>query len=61
VDGNGLVNSTDYETVKAVFQRKETLTAYQTEAADADGNGTVNTTDYLRIRSHALGKFNLYN
>lgn len=60
VDKNGFVDMADSGLVKTYLQNAAAFDSIQTLAADADGNDCIDTTDYLRIKSHTLGKFNLY-
>ena len=61
VDGNGLVDNTDYMRIKSAFLDSFNMNEAETCAADVDKNGTIDNTDYLRIKSHFRGDFNLYN
>jgi hypothetical protein len=61
VNGDGVVNTTDYLTVKSYFLEMAELTGPYQLAADCDGDGLVTTTDYVRIKSHFLERFNLFN
>ncbi len=60
VDGTGVVDSTDYLKIKAVFLHTEKLENAYLVAADADGNAVINSTDYLRIKSYFIGGIDLY-
>jgi hypothetical protein len=60
VDGNGLIDGTDYLRIKSVFLEDCALAACQELAADVDGNGIVDSTDYLRIKAHFYGTYNLF-
>jgi hypothetical protein len=59
LDGNGVIDSTDYLRVKGAFLKQYELTAAEDGAADVDGNGRVDSTDYLRIKEHFLGTYEL--
>lgn len=61
LDGNGIINKADTDSLKASFLHKLTLTEDQTVAADTDRNGVLNITDYQRIRAYILGRYDLYN
>ena len=54
IDGNGLVDTTDYLQIKTTFLEGTTLTGAQKIAADVDGSNTVDTTDYMRIKAAFL-------
>ena len=57
IDGNGIIDTTDYLRVKSAFLGTMNLDASQTLAADVDGNGYIDGTDYMRIKGHFLGTF----
>jgi hypothetical protein len=59
IDGNSIVDTTDYMRVKAAVLGRFTLTDAQRAAADVDGSGTVGSTDYQKIREYFLGDFNM--
>ncbi len=61
VDGNGVVDTTDYMRTRASILSAIALTPVEKAAADVDLSGTVNTTDYMRIKAHFLGEYDLYN
>ncbi len=60
VDKNGFVDMADSSLLKAYLQNTAAFDSIQTLAADSDINDCIDSTDYLRIKSHVLGKFNLY-
>jgi len=60
VDGNGVVDTTDYLNVKKYCLGDVELNGAFLEAADVDGDRPVDATDYLRIKGHFLEMFNLY-
>lgn len=60
VDGNGLVDSTDYVRVKQSFLRTMELNEAEKMAADVEENNTIDSTDCLRIKSHFLKVYDLY-
>ncbi len=59
IDGNGVIDTTDYLRVKSAFLEAMKLGDAQTIAADVDGNGTIDGTDYMRIKGHFLGTFEI--
>ncbi len=59
VDGNGIVDGTDYLRVKSKFLENMELDSYQSLAADVDGNGFIDGTDYIRIKGQFLGTFSI--
>ncbi len=61
VDGNGVIDSTDYMRIKSVFLGNITLSHIYNVAADCDGNGVVDSTDYMRMKAHFLGTYNLFS
>jgi hypothetical protein len=58
VDGNGLVDATDYLRIKAAFLERYSLCTSEFFAADVDENSRVDSTDYLRIKEWFLGDTN---
>jgi hypothetical protein len=58
VDGNGLVDATDYLRIKAAFLERYSLCTSEFFAADLDENSRVDSTDYLRIKEWFLGDTN---
>jgi hypothetical protein len=60
VDKNGFVDMADSSLLKSYLQNTAAFDSIQTLAADTDSSDCIDSTDYLRIKSHALGKFNLY-
>lgn len=60
VDGNGMVDSTDYLKIKSYCLGSLSLTGAFYEAADVDASGKIDSTDYLRIKGHFLGNFDLF-
>ncbi len=60
VDGNGMVDSTDYMNIKSMFLKRVNLTGAYFTAADCDGTGAIDSTDYAQMKAHFLGSFNLY-
>ena len=54
LDGNGLIDATDYLRVKAAFLGSYTLNKAESYAADLDGSNSVDTTDYMRIKEYFL-------
>jgi len=57
VDGNGVINSTDYLRVKGHFISNITLNNNDFKAADIDNSSSINTSDYLRIKSSFIGTY----
>ncbi|MBE6649412.1 MAG: hypothetical protein E7614_07845 [Ruminococcaceae bacterium] len=60
VDGNGVVDATDYMRIKSVFLGNYSLEGSNKLAADVTADDRIDTTDYLRIKSFFLGTFDLY-
>lgn len=54
LDGNGIVDTTDYARARATVYGKYTLNDAQRSAADVDGSGTINATDCTRIKGYFL-------
>jgi hypothetical protein len=59
MDGNSLVDTTDYLRVKSAFLGSFKLDAAEGYAADVDKNDILDSTDYMRIKSHFLGNYDL--
>ena len=59
VNGDGVVDTTDYMRVKALFLGRLQLSAAETRAADVDGSQSVDTTDYMKIKAYMLVKIDL--
>ena len=59
VDGNGVVDSTDYMRVKSMFLGAYNLSGEYFVAGDVDASGVIDTTDYLRLKSAFMGTYNL--
>lgn len=59
VNGDGVVDTTDYMQVKASILGSFELSKTESLAADVDRNGSIDTTDYMRIKAHILGSFRL--
>ena len=60
LDGNGVVDTTDYMRLKAFLRGSFQIGDAENKAADVDGNDKINTTDYMRIKSYFLGTYELY-
>jgi hypothetical protein len=60
VDGNGIVDGTDYMRIKAVFLKTFTLNDAESCAADVDKNGVIDSTDYMQIKAYFLKTYDLY-
>lgn len=61
MDGNGIVDTTDYMRIKAGFIGSFALTEAENRAADTDQNNVIDITDYMRVKSYLLDTFDLYN
>lgn len=61
VDGNGLVDTTDYLRAKATFLGTYTMNNVERRAADIDGNGMIDTGDYTKIKNHLLRTQSLFD
>ncbi len=59
VDGNGVINATDYTMIVRYLKGYETLSRAQLKAADVDGNEVVNATDYTKIVRYLKGYENI--
>jgi hypothetical protein len=59
IDGNGIIDTTDYLRVKSAFLGGFSLDEYQQMSADVDGSSAIDTTDYLRIKAHFLGSYQI--
>ncbi len=60
VNGDGVVDSTDYLRIKGTFLGTFSLMDASSKSADVDGNGIIDTTDYLRVKGHFIGTYNLF-
>jgi hypothetical protein len=60
LDGNGIVDTTDYMRLKAALRGNLAVDDALTRAADVDGNGKLGATDFMRIKSYFLGTYNLF-
>lgn len=54
VDGTGIIDSTDYARIKAVFLNIFSLNEAQYIAADVDKNSAIDSTDYIKLKSRFL-------
>ncbi len=61
VNGDGLINGTDYMQIKSYFLKKIQLSGVYYTAADCDNSSDVSTTDYMRLKSYFLKQYNLYS
>ncbi len=61
LDGDGVVDSTDYLKIKGCFCEILILDEVSAKAADVERDGKITVTDYLRIKNHFLGNYDLYN
>ncbi len=59
IDGNAIIDATDYLRIKATFLNNSSLSSVEEAAADIDGGSSIDATDYVRIKSHFLGTYNL--
>jgi hypothetical protein len=59
LDGNSLVNTTDYARLRGACFGRYNLTAAQKAAADVDGSGTVDIADGQRLKDFFLKKGSL--
>lgn len=61
VNGDGLVDSTDYLKIKGLFLKQAELSGVYFEAADcADNDSVISATDYIKLKGHFLGTYNLF-
>lgn len=60
VNGDGLVNSTDYMLIKSHFLRNMSLSGVYWTAADCNSDGVINSTDYIRLKSYFQQTYDLY-
>lgn len=58
VNGDGLVNTTDYLLIKRNISNN-TLNTVKYMAADINGDNSLSTTDYLRVKRNIAGNFDL--
>jgi hypothetical protein len=61
VDGNGIVDSTDYLKIKNLFATSSTIDGAYFIAADTDADGQITSTDYIRVKAHFVGDYNLFS
>ena len=59
LDGNGVVDTTDYMRIKSSLLDGFTLNEVEQKAADVNGDGSVDTTDYMRVKAHFLQTFSI--
>lgn len=60
VDGNGLVDTTDYQRIKAMALGLATFDEVFRMAADIDENGLVDSADHVLLRRYLLKTYDLY-
>jgi hypothetical protein len=60
LDGNGIVDTTDYLRLKAAVHGSFMLNDVQTEAADVDETGSLDSQDYQNLKAYFFGTFSLY-
>jgi hypothetical protein len=58
VNGDGIVNTTDYLLIKRNISNN-TLNTVKYMAADINGDNSLSTTDYLRVKRNIAGNFDL--
>ncbi len=61
VDGNGIVDSTDYLKIKNLFATSSTIDGAYFLAADTEPDGEITSTDYIRVKAHFVGDYNLFS
>ncbi|MDD4124886.1 MAG: DUF4855 domain-containing protein, partial [Eubacteriales bacterium] len=59
VNGNGVIDVSDYITVRLCILGQITLSEEAKYAADIDENGVIGITDYIYLRLHLLGIVNI--
>ncbi len=57
VDGNSIIDSTDYLKIKSFFLGTTDLDDNQFKAADIDNSNIIDSADYLKIKSSLIGKY----
>ncbi len=60
VNGDGVLDSTDYLKIKSYFLGNIALEGVYYSAADCDCDGSVASTDYMQLKSHFLQIYNLF-
>lgn len=60
VDGNGIVDTTDYMRIKSALRDSFPIDDAQSKAADVDGNGMLSITDYMRVKAYFLGTYAIH-
>jgi hypothetical protein len=60
VDGNGVVDTTDYLRIKSLYLGDFSMNLVDSAAADIDQNGVVNAVDYQKVKDYFLGNYNLH-
>ena len=60
MDGNGIVDTTDYMRLKAALRGTFEVDEALTKAADVDGSGKLGAADYMRIKAYFLGTYDLF-
>ncbi len=59
VNGDGLINSTDFMQIRRYYLGIFTFTDEQLQAGDVNNDGKVNSTDFMQVRRHFLGLFEI--
>ncbi len=60
LDGNGVIDATDYLRIKNNFLGYSSLEGDWLVAADVYQDGVITSADYLRIKGHFLKSYNIY-
>ncbi len=56
INGDGKISALDYVKVRNYLDKKNTLTAAQSKAADTNSDGKISALDYVKVRNHLDGK-----
>ena len=59
LDGNGIVDTTDYMRVKSALRGAFDIDEAQRKAADTDENDKINAADHIRLKSYFMGTHDL--
>lgn len=59
-NGNGTIDTLDYQRIRAAYLGNYELTEAYLKAACVSGGSSVGTLDYQRVRAHYLGNYNIY-
>ena len=60
INGDGVVDTTDYMRVKAIMLGAYTPNSTEACAADVNTSNSIDTTDYMRIKAYMLKAYDLY-